>query len=477
MTKRNGKRTAIVVGSGPNGLAAAIRLAQEGWSVSVFEAKETPGGGLRTAELTLPGFRHDICATIHTTGFTSPFLSTLPLEQYGVEWVFPPAALAHPFDDHPAAMVYRSLERTASELDGDARAYKRLYTPILEHWDKISENILGPLPLPPRHILPLLRFGWYAIRSSQSLARSVFRMGRARGLFAGMSAHSILPLDRPSSAAFGLILSAMGHRSGWPFARGGSVNFANALINYFRSLGGELHTAQEVRSLKQLPEADAVLFDVTPMRVMEIIGDDFPAGYRRSLGRYRYGPGVFKMDFALSAPVPWKDTRCAQAGTVHLGGSLEEITNGERDVWSGKHQEKPFVLAVQTSLFDDSRAPDGQHTLWAYCHVPNGSTVDMSRQIEGQIERFAPGFKDVILARHTFNASQMQAYNPNYVGGDINSGVQDLFQLFTRPVISLKPYRTALKGIYLCSSSTPPGGGTHGMCGYHAAETVLSDYA
>ena len=463
---------AIVVGSGPNGLAAAITVAQAGRSVLVVEAKETIGGGARSAEFTLPGYVHDVCSAIHPLGAGSPFFSTLPLSEHGLEWIHPPVCLAHPFDDGSAAMLERSVDATGDGLGRDGRAYRKLMAPLVTDWDKLASQLLGPLR-PPRHPLLLARFGLSAVRSAQGLARALFKDEKARALFGGMAAHSFLRLDRPPSAAFGLVLGASGHAVGWPVPRGGSQSISDALAGYLQSIGGEIVTGNQVESVDELPPARAVLLDVTPRQVVRIAGDRLPGRYRRKLERYRYGPGVFKMDWALDGPIPWKAPECATAGTVHLGGTLDEMAASEQAVWEGKHPEKPLVLLAQQSLFDPSRAPEGMHTAWAYCHVPNGSTLDMTERIESQIERFAPGFRDRILARSVMSTAQLEDYNPNYVGGDINGGIQDFRQLFTRPTLSLTPYSTPARGLYICSSSTPPGGGVHGMCGYHAARAAL----
>jgi len=464
---------AVVIGAGPNGLAAGITLAREGCRVLVVEAKSTLGGGTRTAELTLPGFHHDLCSAIHPLGVASSFMRSLPLEQYGVEWIYPPAAAAHPFDDSPAVTFERRVSETAVQLGTDGPAYQRLFGPLAANWQKLTEDLLGPLPLPPHHPLLLARFGLSALLPAASLARLSFGGARARAVFAGLAAHAMLPLEKTATAAFGLTLGMMAHAVGWPMARGGSQAIADAMGAILSSLGGELCTNFTVRSMADLPPASAYLFDVTPRQLVQIAGDRLPTGYQRRLARYRYGPGVFKIDYALSAPVPWKDPACSRAATVHLGGSLEEIAVSERAPGRGEHAAHPFVLFVQQTPFDPSRAPAGKHTAWAYCHVPAGSTLDMTGAIEDQIERFAPGFRDVVLARSTRNAAEMEAYNPNYIGGDINGGVQDLFQLYTRPVARISPYTTPARDIFICSSSTPPGGGVHGMCGYHAARAAL----
>jgi phytoene dehydrogenase-like protein len=463
---------AIVVGSGPNGLAAAIALARAGRSVLVLEAAETVGGGMRTAELTLPGFRHDVCSAIHPLGLGSPFFRKLPLEEHGLEWIHPPAPLAHPCDDGTAVVLERSVESTAEALGADARAYRRLMEPLTASADSLLGDLLGPLRL-PRHPAALARFGLQAILPADRLARRTFHGERARALFAGLAAHSMLPLSRSPSAAFGLVLGLLGHHVGWPLPRGGSQSLADALAAHLRSLGGEIECGRRVGSLDELPRAGTVLLDLTPRQLVAMAGDRLAAGYRRRLQGFRYGPGVFKLDLALDGPVPWRAAECARAGTVHLGGTLDEIAASEAQVSTGRVPDRPYVLLAQQSLFDTSRAPAGKHTVWAYCHVPNGATVDMAERIEAQIERFAPGFRELVIARHALGPAALERYNPNYVGGDINGGIQDLRQLFTRPAARLVPYETGLPGVFLCSSSTPPGGGVHGMCGYWAATAAL----
>ena len=464
---------AVIVGSGPNGLAAAITLAQAGYKTLVLEAKATIGGGMRTGEATLPGFRHDHCSTVHPLGLASPFFRSLPLAQFGLEWVFSPAEVAHPLDDGSAILLERSIDLTAQHLGRDVAAYRRLMTPLVDHYEAILDEFLGPLRL-PRRPLVMAGFGLVALPPARLLAQLAFRDDSARALFAGLAAHAIQPLEHPATAAYGLMMAMLGHAVGWPLARGGSQQIADALAAYLRQLGGEIVTDCEVQTLSELPPARAVLLDLTPRQILRIAGEALPMGYRKQLERYRYGPGVFKVDYALSDPIPWRAEACARAATVHLGGTLPEISRSERDAWAGRPSDRPFTLVVQPTPFDSTRAPAGRHIAWAYCHVPHGSSVDMTDQIEAQIERFAPGFCDCILARHSRSAPEMEVYNPNYIGGDIAGGVQDLRQLFTRPTLSLTPYATPVKGLYLCSSSTPPGAGVHGMCGYFAAKTVLA---
>lgn len=470
-----GKRDydAVVVGSGPNGLAAAVTLQQAGLSVLVVEAKDTIGGGLRSAALTLPRFVHDVCSAIYPLAAGSPFFKTLPLEQHGLEFIYPPIAAAHPFDAGGAAALYPSLEQTADALGADALSYRKLMQPLVNDWPGLVADVLGPLHF-PRRPLSLARFGWKALSAATRLANR-FRFKEARGLWAGMAAHSLQPLSHAATSAVALVLLATAHRGGWPVAKGGSNALARALAAHFVWLGGTIATSVYVRSLNQLPSSRAVLLDLTPKQLLQIAGHKFSSLYTWQLQRYRYGMGVFKIDWALDGPIPFTAPPCRQAGTVHLGNTLEEIAASEQAVAEGRHPERPFVLLAQPSLFDPSRAPEGKHTAWAYCHVPNGSDTDMTGLIEQQVERFAPGFRERILARHTMNTAQMEAYNPNYIGGDITGGSLDVGQLFTRPALRWSPYKTSAKGIYICSASTPPGGGVHGMCGYHAAKRALKE--
>jgi phytoene dehydrogenase-like protein len=463
---------AVVVGAGPNGLAAAIEMACAGLSVRVLEAADTVGGGARSAELTLPGFVHDVCSAIHPLGIASPFFRSLPLADHGLEWVEPPAALAHPFDDGGAALLARSPDAAMPTLGEDDERWRRLFAPLVRDPESLLDEILAPLHV-PAHPLTLARFGLRALLPATTVARRSFRGARARGLFAGLAAHSMLPLERPPSAAFALMLGLLGHAVGWPFPRGGSQALSDALASYLRSLGGEIETGRRVESLAELGETRLVVLDVTPRGLLELAGDRLPDRYRRRLERYRYGPGVFKLDWALAGPIPWRADECSRAATVHLGATLEEIAASEAAPAQNRIAEWPYVLLAQQSLFDPTRAPDGQHTAWAYCHVPNGSSVDMTERVESQVERFAPGFRERILARSALGPADLERSNPNYVGGDINGGLADLRQLLTRPVARWSPYSTPLPGVFLCSASTPPGGGVHGMCGFHAARAAL----
>ncbi|PTQ96574.1 phytoene dehydrogenase-like protein [Mucilaginibacter yixingensis] len=473
INKQHTDYDAVVVGSGPNGLAAAITLQQRGLSVLLIEGKDQIGGGLRTEELTLPGYRHDVCSAIHPMAAASPFFETLPLGEHGLEWIYPELPAAHPFDDGTAASLQTSLVNTAVSLGVDRDAYLKLLQPLVKSWPGMAKDVLGPLSIPGRP-LDMAAFGIKALQPATQLSK-VFKTEAAKGLFAGMAAHSIQPLGNMATSAIALVLMANGHLKGWPIPKGGSQNIASALASYFTSMGGKIETGRYISKLEQLPSARAVLFDVTPKQLLGIAGHQFSNIYKWQLERYRYGMGVFKIDWALAEPIPFCALDVRRAGTVHIGGTLKEIVRTEAETAHGHHPEKPFVLLAQQSLFDATRAPEGRHTGWAYCHVPHGSRKDMTEIIEKQVERFAPGFRERILARHTFDTGKLQAYNTNYIGGDINGGIIDIRQLFTRPALRRSPYRTSAKGIYLCSSSTPPGGGVHGMCGYNAAQRVLKD--
>jgi len=464
---------AVVVGSGPNGLSAAIAIQQAGLSVLLIEAKATIGGGLRSAELTLPHFIHDVCSAVHPLAVASPYFQTLPLAEHGLEFIYPPVPAAHPFDDGTAAALYKSVEETAQKLGEDEEPYLKLMRPIAKAWPLIAEDVLAPLHF-PSHALSLLRFGLKGLYSATHLAKRLHSRN-GKGLWAGMAAHSIQPLSNSFSSAVALMFLATGHSAGWPIPKGGSNAIANALASYFIALGGKIETNFYLHSFSQLPSSHAILLDVTPRQLLQIAGYKPSSIYKWQLERFKYGMGVFKIDWAIDAPIPFLAAECRRAGTVHIGNSLEEIAAAEELVSQGEHPEKPFVLLAQQSLFDPSRAPGGKHTAWAYCHVPNHSNMDMTRQIENQVERFAPGFKERILARHTMNTVQLEEYDPNYIGGDIAGGMMNLGQLFTRPALRFSPYKTSAKGIYLCSSSTPPGAGVHGMCGYYAAKKALKD--
>lgn len=462
---------AIIIGSGPNGLAAGIRLALEGLSVKIFEASDTIGGGMRTAELIKPGYYHDICSAIHPMAVASPFFKKMPLNKYGLDWIHPTRPIAHPLDNESAAVMFNELQETAFHLGDDGDYYQKIIQPIRDNWESLSKDFLGPLKFPD-HPFQLAKFGLKGLQPASKF-QSNFKSQRAKALFAGMAAHSILPLDAIATTAIALVFFGTAHTSGWPLPRGGSQSIADAMAKYFESLGGEIETKFHVTSLNVLPESKAILFDLSPQQVSRIVGDRFSSSYKRKLRTFRYGSGVFKADYILNEQVPWKDPECRRAGTVHLGGTFREIAAAEKEVAQGNHPEKPFVLVAQQSLFDKTRTPDDKEILWAYCHVPNGSTFNMTTAIENQIERFAPGFKEIIEEKFTLNTNDFQEYNANYIGGDINGGRQDIRQLFSRPVNLINPYATPADGIYFCSASTPPGGGVHGMCGYHAASLAL----
>jgi phytoene dehydrogenase-like protein len=465
---------AVVVGAGPNGLSAAIELARNGCKVLVIEANDTIGGGTRSAELTLPGFIHDICSTAIPMVPGSPFLSQLPLHQHGLEWAEPELALAHPLDDGTAAEMYKSVEQTANALGADGDNYRSAIGRYVEQIDKMGPDLLAPLHF-PRHPFLMARFGLSGVQPATVFARRNFDTEHARAMFAGIAAHSFMKLHHPLTAAIALMLGIYGHRHNWPFARGGTQKFTDAMVSYFRSLGGDIQTGWRVRSVDELPDTRATLLNVTPKQVLDMAGHRLTNWYRTRLKRFRYNPGVFKLDWAVSEPIPWKAEAARRAGTVHLGGTMRELAISEDLVNRGLHPERPFVLLTQPTVCDPTRAPEGKHTVWAYCHVPNGSTVDMTERIEQQIERFAPGFKETILAKAKRFTFDVEAENPNCIGGEINGGVQDLWQHFMRPAPRWSPYRTPAKGLYICSASTPPGGGVHGMSGYHAARAALAD--
>jgi phytoene dehydrogenase-like protein len=466
---------AVVVGSGPNGLAAAITLARAGCSVLVCEANRTIGGGARSAELTLPGFVHDVCSAVHPLAAGSPFFKSLPLERFGLRWIQPDVPLAHPLDDGTAACLYQDVDLTAEELCGDSRGYRALMKPLTCDWEKLANEFLQPMLHLPRHPIALVRFGIPALCPATVLVKLLFKREPARALFAGIAAHSFLPLEAPASSAFALVLAVAGHAVGWPIPRGGSQQIANALASYLRELGGKIEVNHRVKNLSELPRSRAIFLDVSVWEFLQIAGERLPSRYRSRLQNFRHAPGIFKIDYALSESIPWKAGACRRAGTIHLGGTIDQIATTEREVSRGEVPERPFVLVAQQSLFDETRAPRGQHTLWAYCHIPFDYKIDMSNHIESQIERFAPGFRDCILARHKMSAADLGKANSNLIGGDINGGAVNLMQLIARPILSPTPYRTPLPGIYLCSASTPPGGGVHGMCGYHAAHAALHD--
>ncbi|HEX6512936.1 MAG TPA: NAD(P)/FAD-dependent oxidoreductase [Chloroflexota bacterium] len=464
---------AVVVGSGPNGLAAAIVAAAAGLSVLVLEANDTIGGGARSAELTLPGFVHDVCSAVHPLAAAAPFFRTLPLQRHGLEWIQQPAAFSHPFDEGSAAVMERSVDATAARLGVDGRAYRMLWQPLVDDWQNFYRDALGPLHIPHRP-LTFARFGLRGLLATTWLTRAMFRDPRSRAMFGGIAAHATLPLNEPPSAAFGFVLGVAGHAVGWPIPRGGSQAVSRALVSYLQSLGGQIQTNRRVESLDELPPSRVVFLDVTPRQVLRIMGDRLPPVYRGQLRHYRYGLGTFKMDWVLDAPIPWRAADCARAATVHLGGSLEEMTRAHVDAWAGKIPARPFVILAQPTLFDRSRVPDDtHHIVWGYAHLPNGSTADISDRIEAQVERFAPGFRDRIVARRCSTPADLERSNANLVGGDLNGGEANLAQLLTRPALRLDPYATPLGGVYICSSSTPPGGGVHGMSGYHAARSAL----
>lgn len=465
---------AVVVGAGPNGLAAGITIARAGLAVAVYERAATAGGGCRTEELTLPGYRHDVCSAVHPLAAASPFFATVDLRTHGVELLYPEVAFAHPLGGDQAAALRSSVRETASELDQDAKRYQRLIEPLVRDADVIIKQVLAPLRSLPANPLAMARYGLPGLLPMTTLAAR-FGTEQAKGLFAGAAAHSMLPLSAPLTGGIGLLFAILGHHVGWPVPRGGSDAITAALVAEFESLGGQVKTGCEISDLRELPKARATLLDVSPRQLLDLAGDRLPSGYARSLRRFRYNPGVCKVDWAISGPVPWQAQACRETVTVHVGGSMAEVVSSEAQVNAGRHPERPFCLVVQPGVVDDSRAPAGQQTLYAYCHVPAGSTVSVADRIEAQIERFAPGFRDLILARSVMTAADMERYNPNYIGGDINGGASTLRQTLFRPTARWNSYRTGVPGLYLCSASTPPGGGVHGLCGYWSARTALAD--
>ena len=464
-------RKACIIGAGPNGLAAAVVLGQAGLQVDVLEAEATPGGAARTMELTLPGYRHDFGAAVYPLGAGSPFFSSLPLRDYGLEWIHSPAPLAHPVDDGTAVVLERDLSDTEASLGVDGKVWRKLIQPFVERWSEFAREVLRPVPAFPKRPWLMARFGMSAILPARTIARR-FRNERTQALFAGLAAHSFLSLDEPLSAAPGLLMAVLAHAVGWPVPRGGSQSLTDALCRYLATLGGKVKTSSRVETLSALPGYDLLLCDVTPRQLLKLAGERLSDHYKHRLQAYRYGPGVFKVDYALHAPIPWKASDCGRAVTLHLGGSFEEIAASEQAVRDGRHADRPFVLLAQPSLFDSSRAPQGKHTAWAYCHVPHGSNTNVLSKLEDQIERFAPGFRDCVATRHVSSPADLERMDANLVGGDIAGGVMDIRQFLFRP--TWKHYATSAKDIYICSSSTPPGGGVHGMCGYHAAKMALS---
>jgi phytoene dehydrogenase-like protein len=468
------KYDAIVVGSGPNGFAAAITLQRAGLEVLLVEGKESVGGGARSAQLTLPGFLHDICSAVHPLAAASPFFKQLNLEQYGLEYLKAEYAMAHPFDDGSAATIECSIDSTAAQFGKDANNYKNFFSPLVKEWPSICSAFLGPLHL-SGYSNTKVKFGFNALSSGIHFAKRHFKTNAAQAVFAGMAAHSMLPLNKITTSSIAIVLNILAHINGWPLPKGGAQKITDALAACFIKSGGEIQTGCMITSLQQLPSSRVTLLDVTPAQLLSIAGDKFSALYKAQLHRYKYGAGIFKIDWALSEPVPFTNAKCRSAATLHIGGKMQEIYNSEAIISKQQHADKPFVLFVQPCVVDTSRTPDGKHIAWAYCHVPNGSEINMTPAIEKQVERFAPGFRDCIIARHVMNTHDLEAYNPNNIGGDINGGAALASQLFTRPVLRLSPYRTAAKGIYICSSSTPPGGGVHGICGYYAARRALKD--
>ena len=469
------KYDAIIIGSGPNGLSAAIRLQQLGLKTAIYEQASKPGGGVRTEEVTLEGFKHDIASAVHPMGMASPFFQTLPLKDFGLKWIDPGIPFVHPFLDGTAHVAYRSVEETAAQFGEDRQKYLSLMENMVRDWDKIGPDLLKPLGI-PSHPIPFASFGLKALLSAKQLTNLYFKDPKTKAFFYGSAAHSTLPLTYQASASFGLVLLAVAHKYGWPFPQGGAASLTASLVSYYQTIGGKLHLNFPVTHIGELPLSKAYIFDLTPRQLLNIGGTNFSSLYRRRMKSYRYGAGSFKIDWALSEPIPFINEKCRQSATIHLGFSPEEIEKSEQGNFDNTISKNPYVIVVQHSVFDNQRAPEGMHTAWAYCHVPHGSLEDMTVAIENQIERVAPGFKDVILAKATHNTMELEAFNPNLVGGDINGGIQDLTQLFTRPITKLSPYSTPDPRVYICSSSTPPGGGVHGMGGFHASEKVIKDH-
>ncbi len=474
MSTNDSNFDAFVIGSGPNGLSAAIALAQQGLKVKVIEAKDSIGGGTRTEELNEPGFYHDVCSTVHATALSSPFLSSLPLDKHGLEWAHPEFPVAHPLEHGEAVIAEKSLGNTLRRLGGDSKNYRNLFKEFIDSWEYLSKDLFGELRI-PNHPLAMMRFGWYGMFSCKLLSNSFFDLERTKAYFSGLAAHSILPLEDAFTASYGLVLGTSVHTVGWPVAKGGSKSVTNAMAQYLRELDGEIELGHHVQSLDELPSDKPVLFDLTPHQIVHIADSELSDNARKRLLNYKYGPGVFKVDFSLSEQVPWKNEDCKKAGTLHLGGTIEEIIHSEKLIWNNEHPDKPYVLAVQASVCDNSRAPEGKHTLWTYCHVPHGSTKNMEEEIINQVERYAPGFRDTIIAKSSMNSMDFEKYNPNYIGGDIVGGSQNFGQLFARPLLKWDPYKLPGDRLYICSSSTPPGGGVHGMCGYNAAKSALKN--
>ena len=466
---------AVIIGSGSNGLSAAIRLQQQGLKTIIFEHSQSPGGSTKTEERTLPGFKHDVGSSILPLGFASPFLSKLPLKDFGLKWIFPEIPFSQPFEDGSALACYKDIEQTADQLDQDKEAYLKLFKPLVDKWDQLDKDLLGPLGW-PQNPVEFVKFGLKALPSASMVANHYFKNDQSKAFFYGSAAHSTLPLKSLASSSFGLVLTTLAHKVGWPFPQGGAGNFTKALVDYYKSLGGRIELNHTISDFNELPKSSAYLFDLTPKQLLDIKGLELSWLYKKRLKAYKYGAGVFKIDWALKQPIPFINEKCRKSGTVHLGFSAQEMENSEDKIHNGQMSDTPYVLIAQHSIFDATRSPNGNHTAWAYCHVPHGSSKDYTDLVERQIERAAPGFKDCILERATMTTEQLHDFNPNIIGGDINGGRQDITQLFTRPIIKISPYKTSNAEIYLCSSSTPPGGGVHGMCGFHAAEQVIKDH-